>query len=75
MAQLQSIWLGSANRLSLPLLNEAMEVTLGAMGPDYWRYGFEANQAELEPVCRYSSEQYLAARRVAPAELFPEAVR
>lgn len=71
----RDIWLGSANRLSLPWLNEAMEHTIATMGPDYWPYGFAANKSELEAVCRYSSEQYLAARRVTPEELFPEAVR
>ncbi|MEE4189340.1 MAG: 4,5-dihydroxyphthalate decarboxylase [Roseobacter sp.] len=73
--RLRAIWLGSANRLSLPWLGEAMEATCAAMGADYWRYGFQANRAEIETACRYSSEQFLAARRVTPQELFPEAVR
>lgn len=68
---LREIWLGSANRLSLPWLNEAMENTLGTLGPDYWRYGFAANRAELETACRYSLEQHLAARLVTPEEMFP----
>ncbi|MDU8911924.1 PhnD/SsuA/transferrin family substrate-binding protein [Aestuariicoccus sp. MJ-SS9] len=73
--RLREVWLGSANRLSLPWLNEAMEATIGSMGTDYWPYGFDANRAELDTICRYSVEQYLAARRVAPEELFPESVR
>ena len=75
LERLREIWLGSANRLSLPWLGETMEATLRTMGPDYWRYGYAANLAELETACRYSSEQFLAARRVSPDELFPEAVR
>ena len=75
LTDLRNIWLGSANRLSLPWLNEAMERTRAAMGDDYWPYGFERNRAEIETVCRYSVEQYLAARRVEPEELFPESVR
>lgn len=75
LARLRAVWLGSANRLSLPWLNEVMEATRGAMGNDYWPYGFDRNQHELDTICRYSVEQYLAARRVSPEELFPETVR
>lgn len=63
---LRDVWLGSANRLSLPWLNEAMETTIAAMGPDYWPYGYAQNRAELETACRYSIAQYLANRLVAP---------
>jgi 4,5-dihydroxyphthalate decarboxylase len=75
MDRLRDIWLGSANRLSLPWLGEAMEATRAAMGDDYWPYGFAENLEELQTACRYSAEQYLSARRVDPEELFPEAVR
>ena len=75
MARLHEVWLGSANRLSLPWLGETMEATRNSMGEDYWPYGFKANLRELETACRYSAEQYLAARRVAPHELFPETVQ
>jgi 4,5-dihydroxyphthalate decarboxylase len=71
---LRDVWLGSANRLSLPWLNESMEKTIAAMGSDYWPYGYKENLRELETACRYSTEQYLAARRVAPDELFPQCV-
>ena len=70
MERLRKVWLGNANRLSLPWLNAAMERTIGAMGPNYWSYGFTANRAELDAVCRYSVDQHLAARRVRPEELF-----
>lgn len=72
--RLRKIWLGNANRLSLPWLNASMERTLTTLGPDYWSYGFTANRAELEAVCRYSVEQYLANRRVTPEELFHPSV-
>ena len=74
MQDLREVWLGSANRLSLPWLNEAMEKTMSSMGLDYWPYGYAQNQKELETACRYSIEQYLAARLVAPEELFPACV-
>ena len=74
MNRLRKVWLGNANRLSLPWLNASMERTLKALGPDYWSYGFAANRGELEAVCRYSVEQFLAERRVTPEELFHPAV-
>ena len=51
-----------------------MERTIAAMGSDYWKYGVAANRAELEAVCRYSTEQYLAARKVAVEEMFHPSV-
>jgi 4,5-dihydroxyphthalate decarboxylase len=74
MARLRAVWLGSANRLSLPWLGPCMERTLAALGADYWPYGFARNRAELEAVCRYSFEQHLSARRVEPEELFHPSV-
>ena len=74
MERLRNVWLGNANRLSLPWLNASMERTLAALGPDYWSYGFTANRAELEAVCRYSVEQFLAERLVTPEELFHPSV-
>lgn len=68
--RLREIWLGSANRLSLPWLNGAMERTLHTMGPDYWPYGFQGARPELLAACRYSQEQYLSARAVSPEQLF-----
>lgn len=74
LARLREVWLGSANRLSLPWLGASMERTLAAMGPDYWPYGFAANRAELAAICRYSRAQHLAARDVTPEELFDPSV-
>ncbi len=73
--RLRKVWLGNANRLSLPWLNASMERTLATLGPDYWSYGCSANRAELEAVCRYSVEQFLAERRVVPEELFHPSVQ
>jgi 4,5-dihydroxyphthalate decarboxylase len=74
LTRLREVWLGSANRLSLPWLGASMEQTLDTMGPNYWPYGFAANRAELAAICRYSRAQYLAARDVAPDELFDRSV-
>ncbi|MFT7311850.1 MAG: 4,5-dihydroxyphthalate decarboxylase [Paracoccaceae bacterium] len=70
MARLRSVWLGNANRLSLPWLGASMERTLATLGPDYWSYGFKTNRHEIDAICRYSMEQHLAAARVAPEDLF-----
>jgi len=70
LARLCDVWHGSANRLSLPWLNASMEATLGAMGANYWPYGYRAALPELHAVARYSVDQYLAPRLVDPAELF-----
>lgn len=74
LGRLVDVWLGSANRLSLPWLNACLERTRATMGADYWPYGFGGARAELEAACRYSVEQHLAGRLVAPEELFHPSV-
>lgn len=70
LARLEDVWLSSANRLSLPWLNAAMERTRDTMGKHYWPYGYRAAVPELEAACRYSVEQHLARHLLAPADLF-----
>lgn len=72
--RLRKVWLGNANRLSLPWLNAAMENTHASLGKDYWSYGFSANRKELAAVCRYSVDQFLAERLVSPEDLFHPSV-
>lgn len=74
LMRLRDVWLGNSNRLSLPWLNATMEKTLSVLGDDYWSYGFQANRTELATICRYSLEQHLAPRLVAPEELFHPSV-
>jgi 4,5-dihydroxyphthalate decarboxylase len=74
LTRLREVWLGTANRLSLPWLGASMERTLETMGPDYWPYGFAANRDELAAICRYSRAQHLAARDLTPEELFDPSV-
>lgn len=74
IARLRSVWLGNANRLSLPWLNAAMERTFANMGPDYWSYGCTANMPEIDTICRYSLGQYLSAGPVKPEMLFHPSV-
>lgn len=72
--RLRAVWLGNSNRLSLPWLGATMERTLATMGDDFWPYGFAANRAELDAICRYSVEQHLAPHRVAVEDLFHPSV-
>lgn len=74
LRRLVDVWLGSANRLSLPWLNASLERTRATMGADYWPYGFNGARAELAAACRYSIEQHLAPRVVTPEELFHPSV-
>jgi 4,5-dihydroxyphthalate decarboxylase len=70
LERLREVWLGSANRLSLPWLNASMERTRATMGADYWPYGFTRARPEIAAMCRHSVDQFLAPRLVAPEELF-----
>lgn len=70
LRRLQDVWLGSANRLSLPWLHQTMETTRDLMGDGYWPYGLDANRAEIDWMCQQSVDQYLAKRRLQPEDLF-----
>lgn len=72
--RIRAIWLGNANRLSLPWLGASMERTLATLGPDYWSYGFNSNRAEIDTISRYSVQQHLAKVRVPPEDLFHPSV-
>ncbi|MDJ0994627.1 MAG: 4,5-dihydroxyphthalate decarboxylase [Dinoroseobacter sp.] len=74
LERLRKVWLGNANRLSLPWLGASMERTINTLGQDYWSYGFAANRDELAAICRYSVEQHLAADLVQPEALFHPSV-
>lgn len=74
LKRLREVWLGNANRLSLPWLGASMERTLDTLGPDYWSYGFAQNCAEIDAICRYSVDQHLAAVRISPRDLFHPSV-
>lgn len=74
LERLRAVWLGNANRLSLPWLGASMERTLATLGPDYWSYGFQSNRAEIDAISRYSVQQHLAKVRVAPEDLFHSSV-
>ena len=74
LARLRDVWLAPANRISLPWLNVAMEFTRASMGENYWKYGFSHARDELAAMSRYSREQHLSSRSVAPEDLFHPSV-
>jgi len=57
-------------RTSLPWALDEYEETVKLMGDDYWRYGIEANQTELEAIMRYTYEQGLVKRKMGFESLF-----
>jgi len=59
----------------LPWLLSALEQTRDVMGEDFWPYGVERNHDTLATFLRYSFEQGLSSRLLAPEDLFaPETV-
>ena len=60
----------AALKTMLPWLVAHLEDTRRAMGTDFWPYGLAANTTVLETFLRYSHEQGLSPRRLAPEDLF-----
>ena len=58
----------------LPFAAPEYERMVELMGPDFWPYGFKENLPILETMTRFSFEQHLSSRKVAPHELFAESV-
>ena len=61
---------GGAVKAAVPWLLPELAVTRAIMGADYWPYGLEKNRKALEAVTRWSFEQHLSPRKLAPEELF-----
>lgn len=57
-------------RVSLPWIAQEAARQTEIMGGDPWPYGFARNRDELAAMCRYAVADGLAAREVAPEELF-----
>ena len=62
-----------ALKYTLPWLIDHVEKTRELMGDDYWPYGLEPNRKVLETFLRYSYEQGLSKRILAPEEIFAPA--
>src|ERR1700722_18517993 len=54
----------------LPWLLAELEETRAVMGHDFWPYGIDSNRETLATFLRYSHEQGLPPRLLAPEELF-----
>jgi len=50
------------------------DASRGVFGGDPWPYGVAANRVALDAFLRWAFEQGVAARRLAPEELFPESL-
>jgi 4,5-dihydroxyphthalate decarboxylase len=65
----------SALKCMLPWLVSHLEETEKTMGSDFWPYGLDSNLHTLSTFLRYSYEQGLSKRQLAPKELFaPESL-
>lgn len=53
-----------------PFLAEEWAAMRALLGADPWRYGFAANRAEWEAVCRFAEAQHMTRRCLAPEEIF-----
>jgi 4,5-dihydroxyphthalate decarboxylase len=60
----------AAQKAMLPWAHADHEEARTMMGDDYWPYGLERNRETLATFLRYSFEQGLSKRRLAPEELF-----
>jgi len=60
----------AALKIMLPWLPAHLEDTRREMGDDFWSYGLAANAGVLDTFLRYSHEQGLSPRRLAPDGLF-----
>ncbi len=65
----------AALKVMLPFLPAHVEEAEKLMGGDFWPYGLEPNEHTLSTFLRYSFEQGLSKRQLAPKELFaPESL-
>lgn len=60
----------AALKVMLPWLPAHLEDARREMGEDFWSYGLAANVDVLDTFLRYSHEQGLSPRRLAPEQLF-----
>ncbi|HWK11831.1 MAG TPA: hypothetical protein VNR64_17350 [Vicinamibacterales bacterium] len=60
----------AALKVMLPWLPAHLEDARRELGDDFWPYGLAANAHTLATFLRYSHEQGLSPRRLAPADLF-----
>jgi 4,5-dihydroxyphthalate decarboxylase len=66
----------TASRIALPWVAPTLEaVSRELFGGQHWPYGVEANRTTLTYLCRNAFEQGVAARELAPEELFAAETR
>ena len=60
----------NALMVTLPFLEAEAKETMATMGRDFWRYGVQENEREMEALVQYAYEQGLLERKVGVDELF-----
>ncbi|WP_156767437.1 ABC transporter substrate-binding protein [Mycobacterium sp. E796] len=67
--------IGGHSPVALPGFLHRLDDAREIYGADLWPYGLEANRTTLDTACRYSFQQGLSNRAVAPEELFADTLR
>lgn len=67
--------IGGHSPVALPGFLHRLDEARKVYGDDLWSYGVEPNRPTLQTACRYSFQQGLSSRLVAPEELFAETLR
>jgi len=66
----------TASSVPLPWVSDYAAQSRQIIGPDFWPYGVEANEATLNAFTRYAWEQGVTARRMSVEDIFvPEALQ
>ncbi len=60
----------SATKVTMPFVEEHLDVAEALLGPDYWSYGWAGNKDTLETFCDMHYRQGLSPRRLDAMELF-----
>ncbi len=64
----------TASRMPIPWLTYEGEEKMKLLGKDYFPYGIEDNRVTLEAFLKWTYEQGIAQKRLAPEDLFPKVV-
>jgi 4,5-dihydroxyphthalate decarboxylase len=69
-AELGAMMRSSVAAISVPWIEDTYQRAIALMGEHYWPYGVPDNRAQLEAICRYSTEQHLSRRPLSIDDLF-----
>jgi 4,5-dihydroxyphthalate decarboxylase len=65
----------TASRVPLPWATHFTQVQQELLGADYFPYGIEPNRVTLEAFLKWTFDQGITQRHLAPEDLFPESLQ